>query len=119
MEIRFIEINKIKIAEIVSDTILITKTQDALDIMADCNYKDSWKIIMHAKNIIADFFELRTRIAGDILQKFSTYNVQLAIVGDFSKYTSKSLRDFIYESNKTGRIYFVHSTEEAIQRLIK
>jgi hypothetical protein len=119
MEINFIEINGIRIAELISDTILITKTQDALDIMADCNYQGSWNIILHAENIIADFFELKTGIAGDILQKFSTYNVQLAIVGDFSKYTSKSLKDFIFESNKHGRINFVNSTEEAKERLIK
>jgi hypothetical protein len=119
MEIRFIEIYEIKIAEIISDTILIAKTQDALDIMADCNYLGSWKIILHAKNIIADFFDLKSGIAGDILQKFSTYNVQLAIVGDYSTYTSKSLEDFIFESNKVGHINFVHSTEEAIQRLLR
>jgi hypothetical protein len=117
MEIKFIEINGIKIAEILSDAILINKTQDALDIMADCNYQDSYKIILHAENIIAGFFDLKTGIAGDILQKFSTYNVQLAIVGDFSKYTSKSLNDFIFESNKLGRINFVNSTDEAKKRL--
>jgi hypothetical protein len=119
MEISFIEVNEIKIAEILSDTMLINKTQDALDIMADCNYQGSYKIILHEKNIIADFFDLKTGIAGNILQKFSTYNVQLAIVGDFTKYKSKSLNDFIFESNKLGRINFVHSTEEAIKRLLK
>jgi hypothetical protein len=119
MEISFIEVNEIKIAEIISEAVLIKKTQDALDIMADCNYQGSWKIILHQKNIIADFFDLKTGIAGDILQKFSTYNVQLAIVGDFSKYTSKSLRDFIFESNRLGRISFVNSAEEAKVRLLK
>lgn len=119
MEINFIEINGNKISEIISDNVLINKTQDALDIIAECNYRGSWKIILHAENIIAEFFDLKTGIAGDILQKFSTYNVQLAIVGNFSKYTSKSLNDFIFESNKHGRINFVISTEEAIQKLIK
>jgi len=53
------------------------------------------------------------------LQKFSTYRVRLAIIGDFSKYTSKSLRDFIYESNKGKHICFVANTEDAIQMLSK
>jgi hypothetical protein len=62
---------------------------------------------------------LKTTLAGDILQKFSNYNVKLAIVGDFSIYTSQSLRDFIYESNKTGRIRFVNTIDEAIEALLK
>jgi hypothetical protein len=117
MEIQISQINGIGIAEIISEDIVIKETQDALDIMADSNYQGAWKIIIHQKNIIPDFFDLKTGIAGDILQKFSTYNVQLAIIGDFSKYSSKSLKDFIFESNKHGRINFVNSIEEAKERL--
>jgi hypothetical protein len=119
MEIIINQVNGVKVAEIVSYKVLINETQDALDLMAESNYKGSWKMIIHEKNIIHDFFDLKTGIAGEILQKFSTYNVQLAIVGDYSKYSSKSLRDFIFESNKLGRINFVNSIEEAQERLTK
>jgi len=119
MQIEINQINGINIAEVISDEILIRETQDALDIMADCGYQDARKMIMREENFVAEFFDLKTGIAGDILQKFSNYRVQLAIVGDFTKYTSKSLRDFIYESNKHGRISFVGSMEEARERLIK
>jgi ABC-type branched-subunit amino acid transport system substrate-binding protein len=64
-------------------------------------------------NLPVEFFDLKTKLAGDILQKFSTYQGRLAIVGDFTKYESKSLRDFIYESNKARRINFVSTLEEA------
>jgi ABC-type branched-subunit amino acid transport system substrate-binding protein len=87
--------------------------------MADVQNNGSRKIIIHEKNIIADFFDLKTKIAGDILQKFVNYQVQLAIIGDFSKFTSKSLKDFIYESNKQGRIFFVNSLEDAEESLVK
>lgn len=112
-------LNDITITEIISEELLIKETQDAVDLMAECVFNGSDKIILHEKNIIADFFDLKTRIAGDILQKFSNYKVRLAVVGDFSKYTSKSLRDFILESNKHGQVNFVNSTEEAIERLKK
>jgi hypothetical protein len=117
MEIQIRKVNGVELAEVISDKIIIKETQDALDLMANINYQGSNKIIINEKNIIPDFFDLKTKIAGEILQKFSTYNVYLAIIGDFSKYTSKSLKDFIFESNKTGRINFVNSKEEAIQRL--
>jgi len=117
MEIKIIEEKGTKIALITSDDVIIKETQDALDLMADSNYQGAGKMIISEKNIVPAFFDLKTGIAGEILQKFSTYQVQLAIVGDFSKYTSKSLQDFIYESNKHGRINFVSSVEEAKAKL--
>ena len=65
------------------------------------------------------FFELKNGMAGEILQKFSNYRVRLAIVGDFSRYTSKSINDFILESNKTGHINFVPTVTEALLKLSK
>jgi hypothetical protein len=63
------------------------------------------------------FFDIKSGIAGEILQKFSTYRIRLAIVGDFSKYTSKSLNDFIFESNNGRHINFVSTYSEAIKIL--
>lgn len=100
-------------AEILSDTIEIKNTQDALDIMATCMYQGASNIILYQKNITPDFFDLKTQIAGDILQKFSNYRIRLAIIGDFTKISSKSLNDFIYESNKHGLVRFVNTADDA------
>ncbi|MCI9429658.1 MAG: DUF4180 domain-containing protein [Lachnospiraceae bacterium] len=35
-------------------------------------------------------------MAGEILQNFTNYHFRIAIYGDYSQYTSKPLRDFIY-----------------------
>ena len=43
--------------------------------------------------------------------------MRIAVVGDFSIYTSKSLKDFIYESNKGNHVFFVQNEDEAIERL--
>jgi len=117
MEIDIIEINGNNIAVLRSLGVLIRETQDALDLLAEASYLNSHKIIIKEDQVTPAFFELKSGIAGEILQKFSTYNVQLAIIGDFSKYTSKSLNDFIFESNKYGRINFVSSLEEAKEKL--
>ncbi|MBB6112478.1 protein of unknown function [Mucilaginibacter lappiensis] len=119
MDINLISINDFNIAEIVSNIIEINNAQDALDILANCAYQDARRIVMYQENITDSFFDLKTTLAGDVLQKFSNYNVKLAIVGDFSKYSSQSLRDFIYESNKAGRISFVSTRDEAIDALSK
>lgn len=74
-------------------------------------------MILKAEQLTPDFFDLKTRVVGEILQKFSNSRMRLAIVGDFSVYTSKSLHDFIFESNKGNLINFVGSVDEALERL--
>jgi hypothetical protein len=39
----------------------------------------------------------------------------MAIIGDFENIKSKTLKDFIYESNKTKQIIFVKTIEEALK----
>lgn len=117
MKIETHNINDIRIAELLSDDIIIKNTEDGLDLLGNLYYQGFDGIVINEKNIIPDFFELKNGIAGDILQKFSNYRVRLAIVGDFSKYTSKSLKDFIFESNKSKHINFVALTTEAIKIL--
>lgn len=117
MEFDIKEINGTLIAEVLSDEIVIAEIQDALDLMADANFHGSRDIIIREEQINPEFFDLKTGLAGDILQKFFNYEVRLAIVGDFARYESKSLRDFIYESNRHGRINFVSSREEAVEKL--
>ncbi|ABG60830.1 DUF4180 domain-containing protein [Cytophaga hutchinsonii] len=106
-----------EIAEVLSGSIVISTIEDALNLMADIYYQGYDAIILHEKNITPAFFDLKTGIAGEILQKFSNYRMRLAIVGDFVKYNSKSFNDFVFESNKNKQINFVESLEEAIERL--
>ncbi|MFB7668106.1 DUF4180 domain-containing protein [Kitasatospora sp. NPDC056138] len=65
------------------------------------------------------FFRLRTRIAGDIVQKFATYRLKLAIVGDISHHVdaSTALRDFVRESNRGTQLWFVPDVEALRTRL--
>lgn len=115
MTIKSHNINDIKIAEVIADEILIQSAQDGLDLMGNIYYQGFDKVILYEKNITPDFFDLKTKIAGEILQKFSNYRIGLAVVGDFSKYESKSMKDFIFESNKTGHVSFVETIEKALE----
>ena len=109
--------NGVTLAVIQEDQLVIRETQDALDLMAEARYLGSDCLILAAENLDPAFFDLKTRLAGEILQKFSNYRMRLAIVGDFSGFQSKSLKDFIKESNRTGRVIFVPTAEEARQLL--
>jgi len=68
-----------------------------------------------------DFFRLRTRLAGEIVQKFVKYRRRLAIVGDISKHAAESpaFAAFVNEANRGKDIWFVRDLSELEGRLKK
>jgi hypothetical protein len=109
------DINKNKIAELPSGLIIINKTEEMLDVIAEASINDCNKIIIHSDSLNPDFFDLKTGLAGEMLQKFSNYRMKLSVIGDFTQLKSKSLNDFIRESNKGGVITFKSSVSDAIK----
>lgn len=116
--LKFHENKNVVVAELSDENSIISEPQDILDLMGDCVSNNCHRIIINVRNLHADFFRLQTGLAGEILQKFSNYNFKLAIVGDFSKYKSKSLQDFIRESNKGRSLLFVSTLKDALNRII-
>jgi len=115
-----VEKNGMVCAVVHSSEKVITDAQSALDLLMSAKYEARTKNIVIDKAIIAeDFFILSTGLAGEILQKYVNYGGRIAIYGDFSHYTSKPLKDFIYESNKGKDVFFVATEDEAIDMLTR
>lgn len=118
MKIEKIMTDEANIAVVSSEEKIIVNTESALDLIMTVKYETGADRIAIDKNAVSeDFFILSTGIAGEILQKFINYHIKTAIFGDYSKYTSKPLKDFIYESNHGKDFFFVATREEAIDRL--
>ncbi|MDP9697711.1 hypothetical protein J2T16_000608 [Paenibacillus intestini] len=118
MNIQQINKNGVSIAYVTNNEILISDVQSALDLMATVRYEvDCNLIIVNKSEVSETFFDLKTRLAGEVLQKFINYQTKIAIIGDYSGYTSKSLKDFIYESNNGNDIFFVSDEHQAIEKL--
>lgn len=113
----FTPIDNTNIAELITKEVVVKTVQDGTDLIGNAYYQGFEKIIVRKEQITDEFFDLKTKLAGEILQKFSNYRVRLAIVGDFSGIESKSLRDFIRESNKGKLVNFLETREEAVLRL--
>jgi hypothetical protein len=105
------------VAELADDSFIITNADDVPDILGELGMNNCNRIIIHERNLHKDFFILSTKVAGDILQKFSNYRVRLAVVCDFSKFSSKSLNDFIRESNRGNLVFFTDNDESAYLKL--
>lgn len=120
MKIETVERNNKKIAIVENAEAVINDAQSTLDFIMTVQYDTGCDLIAVNKDAVSEsFFVLSTKLAGDILQKFINYRVRFAIYGDFSIYTSKPLKDFIYECNQSGNVFFTESKELAIDKLSK
>jgi len=113
MELHISENNGRTIAELRTRSIAINSADDALDLIGNSGYLGADGIIIYKSSLHESFFDLKTGLAGEILQKFSNYKMSLAIVGDYENIESKSMKDFIFESNKVGRIIFPKTLDDA------
>lgn len=118
MKTEVVRKNNVEIAVINSDEKLITDVQSALDLIMTVKYETGcMNIAINKDAIVDDFFILSTCLAGEILQKCINYGIRFAIYGDFSEYTSKPLKDFMYESNMGKDIYFQPNSSLAVDKL--
>jgi len=85
-----------------------------LDRMADAACSGCTGMIVYKESLPECFFDLRTGFAGELLQKFSNYRMQIAIIGDFGVYRSKALHDFVRESNRGNCVFLNQLTRRAL-----
>ncbi|GAA3839341.1 hypothetical protein GCM10022226_72060 [Sphaerisporangium flaviroseum] len=93
--------------------------RDALDIIGEAGYQGADWVAIPVSRFDDDFFRLRTRIAGEIIQKFANYRLGVAVVGDISRHTAagSALRDFVREANQGTQVWFVSTLEDLYDRL--
>ncbi len=98
-----------RILHIDPDFPVITKADQVNDLIGATWGENIALIALPADRLDPEFFRLRSLLAGDVLQKFVTYRVRVAIVGDISEYVAASdaLRDFIWESNRGEHVWFL------------
>ena len=99
---------------------VIAEPGDANDVIGEAWGEEDIRLIaLPVARLDPEFFRLRSLLAGEVLQKFVNYRLQLAIVGDISVYleASEALRDFVWESNRGNHVWFVSDEAELEARL--
>ena len=111
---RIYELDGVRVIECVADGRLVRTSQDAIDLIGDARSHQADLVVIPIERLGDDFFRLRTGIAGEVIQKFVTYGVCLAILGDISRHLNESsaLRDFVREANQGSHCMFVTNREE-------
>ncbi|MER7756272.1 DUF4180 domain-containing protein [Kitasatospora sp. NPDC097643] len=96
----------------------IRTERDAVDLIGDAFGHGAEWVVLPAARLHPDFFALRTRVAGDIVQRFVNYRVGLVVLGDITAQVAASdaLRDFVRESNRGRQLWFLADEAELTAR---
>ena len=119
MAARLYELHGVRIFECSPEGPQLVKDRDAVEIMSEARGHGADFIVIPTERLGDSFFSLKTRVAGEVIQKFANYHVRLTILGDISRHiaASDSLRGFVSESNRGNQCWFVLNREELGQRL--
>lgn len=98
---------------------VVRDASGARDLIEAAMSERATMIVVPVEGLDASFFELRSGLAGEVLQKMVNYHLRIAIVGDVSPYVAASdaLRDFVVECDRGRSVYFVADLEELTARL--
>jgi hypothetical protein len=115
----FIQLGGIQLYDVSENGPELRTGQDAVDLMSAASERRASWIAIPVARLGEEFFELRTRIAGAIAQKFAIYGAKVAVVGDISSRVamSHSLASFVAEANRGESLWFVESHQELEDRL--
>lgn len=98
----------------------LASDRDASDIVGEAFSTGARVVAIPVACLPPAFLDLKTRFAGEVLQKFVNYGFRVAIVGDVSAAVagSDALRDFVRESNRGRHVWFVEDLEALAAKLV-
>lgn len=108
-----------RVLTVAPDTPVLGSEQDAVDLLGEAFGHEANVVVVPADRVAADFYQLRTRVAGDVVRKFQMYRVRLVVLGDVTEHltASDAFRSFVHEINKGGDIWFVQDEAELAAKL--
>jgi hypothetical protein len=114
-----LDLDGIRVLHLAADGPKMRSARDTTDAMSEAFSQSAELLAIPVARLDADFFRLRTGVAGEIVSKFSGYGIRAAFVGDISAHAANSdaFRDFVREANRGRGFWFVATLDELSQRL--
>ncbi|QEL25604.1 DUF4180 domain-containing protein [Bosea sp. F3-2] len=116
---QLIEIGSVRTLLFASTGPLLASPADANDFIGEAWSVGADLLAIPVERLGPDVLNLRTRIGGEIFQKFANYRLRCALVGDIAAAldASGALRDFVRETNEGSALWFVPDVDQLRARL--
>ena len=113
------ELGGVRVLQCDANGAKLRSERDAVDIVGAALSQRCKLVVVSVERLDDAFFSLKTRIAGEIIQKFVNYELRLAIIGDIARHleASTALRDFVFETNRGSQVWFLADRGELERRL--
>jgi len=113
------EVGGKRVLTVAPETATLGSERDATDLIGEAFGHEANVVVVPADRVAADFYQLRTRVAGDVVRKFQMYRIRLVVLGDITEHlaASDAFRSFVHEINRGGDIWFVQDNEELAAKL--
>lgn len=100
MEWNCVDKDSKKYVELLSAATPLGSEPDALDLIALCGENDTNLLMLHQKSLSEEFFKLKTKVAGDMMQKFVNYRMKVALIITKDVITKGKFKQMASEANK-------------------
>jgi hypothetical protein len=111
--------NGTRVLAVAPDGPVVCDESSALDVIGDAFGEEATVVAIPVERLCAEFFRLRSGVAGAVMQKFVNYRLRLVVVGDPNHHgpTSGPVEDWIREANRSHELWFVADDAELTRRL--
>lgn len=119
MNYKIVENGTKKYIELISSPTPLSTEQDAVDLVALCREHDIDYLMLHGEALSEDFFNLRTGVAGRMMQKFITYSLKTGVIIPDTSVNKGRFKEMVTESNRSNQFGVFETREDAESWLIQ
>jgi hypothetical protein len=105
------------IVECLPESGMVINENSALDLISMCGEEGTDLLLMHHTNFHVDFFDLKTRLAGNVLLKLSNYRIHAAAIVPSDLIGNGRFYEFVLETNRRNDFRVFSSRDDAIRWL--
>ena len=92
----------------------LERAGDANDLISACVENQAPRLLLHAQWLPPAFFDLRSGMAGEVIQKLANYRIRTAAVIPPDPAHSDRFREFLLEARKGSSFRVFDAEEEAV-----
>jgi PadR family transcriptional regulator, regulatory protein AphA len=92
---------------------IIRNERDVLELISVCVENDTNRVMLYEGNLSPEFFDLKTNLAGAVLQKFANYRLRGAAIISLDRLKSERFKELIFECNRGNLFRFFENRDAA------